>query len=254
MLKTRYKDKEEIPEGFESLYTEKDGEWVVTGIEGLKTEEDTKKLQESLVKERAEHKATKEKLSKFGDHNPETLDDDLQELSELRIKVEKGDKPDEEKLAQLVEAKTKPIQKQLEKVTKERDEAIASRDSANQSLVQGHRRDAIFEAVSKKEGIRKDSVSAILRFAADELAFDEASSEFRTDAGLNTSEWLEEFCDKNSYVMEPSKSGGALGGNEGDRGGGNPFKTENISDQMLLKKSDPVRYEKLKKQHEAASK
>ena len=37
MLELIYNSAEEIPSGFESLYTEKDGKWHLTGIKGMKT-------------------------------------------------------------------------------------------------------------------------------------------------------------------------------------------------------------------------
>ena len=63
MLELIYNSTEEIPSGFESLYTEKDGKWHLTGIKGMKTSDDVTKLQTSLRKERDDHKKTKDRLA-----------------------------------------------------------------------------------------------------------------------------------------------------------------------------------------------
>lgn len=257
-LKLTYSSRDDIPQFAldADLYTEKDGKWVLTGVEGMKTDQDVANVQEALRKEKEDHKATKEKLRPFAElgKTAEELGTMDQEFEELKIKVDESHKTDEEKLNQLVEAKQRPLLKQIETLTAERDEFKQSSEEANRKVVEGQRRDAVIEAITKKEGIRKDATAAIMKFASEELKFDDSDLEFRTDAGLNASEWLDGFCDSNPYVMEPSKGSGARGGDAGDRTGDDPFVSGNITAQMRLKKSDPVRFEKLKKRYEESHK
>lgn len=253
-IKVSYVTEADIPEGFSELYTESDGKWTLTGVEGIKTQADIDAVRDGLVKERTEHKETKAKLKLFGDHKPEELDAMTQEVEELRIKAEAGGKLDDEKLTQLVEAKVRPVQKELDKAILERDESRADAEGSKTRLTQSSRRDAVFAAIGAKEGIRKDTNGPILKFAEDELVFDAETKEFSTEAGLNVTEWLDGFCDKNAYVMEVSKSGGVGGGGDHEKGGDNCFTKGNITDQMRLKKSDPVRYERLRKAYDETQK
>lgn len=253
-LKIRYDNEADIPEGYKDLFTEKEGKWELTGIDGLKTQADIDAVREGLVKERTEHKETKAKLKAFGEHKAEEVDAVMQEVEELRIKVEDGGKMDDEKVAQLVDAKVRPVQKELDKAIGERDGFKTQAEASDAKLVQSGRRDAVFGAIAAKEGIRKDSSAAILKFATDDLEFDGDAGTFATEAGLTVGEWLDGFCDKNAYVMEASKGGGTGGDGNHERGGKNCFTEQNVTAQMRLKRSDPDRYEKLKKEYDAPKK
>lgn len=249
-IKTSYAAESEIPEGFAELYTETDGKWMLTGVDGMKSQADIDAIREGLTKERMEHKETKAILKKFGDHKPDEVDAIVQEVEELRIKVEAGGKLNDEQVAQLVDAKVRPVQKDLDKAIGERDEAISRATASDTRLVQSSRRDVVFAAIGAKEGIRKDTNGPILKFAEDELVFDSDTNEFATEAGLSVGEWLDGFCDKNTYVMEPSQGGGTGGGSDRDKAGDNCFTKKNVTEQMRLKRSDPVRYERLKKAYD----
>ena len=81
-LDLQYEKKEQIPAGFEDLYTEKnvenaEGEMIptffLTEINGMKTEQDTNKLETALKAERTEHGETKKKLKIWDGKDPEKL-------------------------------------------------------------------------------------------------------------------------------------------------------------------------------------
>jgi len=134
-LKLSYKTKEEIPDWAleNGLYTEKNGEWFFIGVDGMKSEEDIKRIQDSLQKERNDHKDTKAKLKAFNEleKTPEELAEIEQELSEVKIKLDETHKTDEEKLNQLVEAKSRPLQKKIKDLEAERDQNKQEAESAN---------------------------------------------------------------------------------------------------------------------------
>ena len=87
-LKTIYDKQEEIPEGFGELYAERNGKFELTAVEGVKTQADIDRVQTALVKERADHKAVKDKLVAFGDVDPATLPVMQEELAEAKAKLE----------------------------------------------------------------------------------------------------------------------------------------------------------------------
>ncbi len=62
-LKSVYDNSAEIPEAYRELYSEREGRMELTAVEGVRTNADIERLQESLRKERDDHKATREKLS-----------------------------------------------------------------------------------------------------------------------------------------------------------------------------------------------
>src|SRR4051812_33728781 len=69
-LKTIYEKAEDIPEGFNELYLERNGKFELTGIEGVKTQADVERVQDALRKEKELHKAAKSALEKWGDLDP----------------------------------------------------------------------------------------------------------------------------------------------------------------------------------------
>ena len=121
-LKLKYSSQEDIPAGYEDLFTEKDGEWHLTGIEGMKTQEDITRLSESLRKEREDHKKVKDVLAKLGgpDLDADALVEKLDEYEELKLRVESGEggKIDDKKVEELVEQR---VQRRLAPVERERD-------------------------------------------------------------------------------------------------------------------------------------
>ena len=82
-LELVYETKEDIPAGYEALFTERDGKWHLTGVKGIKSQGDIDRLQTALTKERNDHKKTKETLARFGNHDADQLANDLDELEEL---------------------------------------------------------------------------------------------------------------------------------------------------------------------------
>jgi glutamate synthase domain-containing protein 2 len=69
MLKAVYEKQDEIPEAYRPLYQEKQGKFELHGVEGLKPESAFAALNESLRKERTEHKATREKFAPLADRD-----------------------------------------------------------------------------------------------------------------------------------------------------------------------------------------
>ena len=56
----------DVPAEFHVLYTERNGQFEMTGVDGMKTQADIDRIQVSLVKERNDHKALKDKVGTLG--------------------------------------------------------------------------------------------------------------------------------------------------------------------------------------------
>src|SRR3974390_550562 len=87
-IKPFYPTQEEIPEQYRDLYSERGGRFDLTGVEGVKTQADIDKLNESLRKERADHKATKDKLTAFGELDPTDIHAQLEAGKEAQARIE----------------------------------------------------------------------------------------------------------------------------------------------------------------------
>lgn len=257
VLKVKYEAAEDIPAGFETLYTEKDGNWVLTGIEGLKTSEDTTKLTDALAKERKEHKATKDKLAAFKDLTPEQLKKDQEELEELRIRVEAGEgKMDKEAVEKLVDSKVKI---KLAPVEKERDDlraAVAEKDGTINTLNSTITRSRIETEVRKVAESLKVVPTAIddaVELANKFLEVQEDGSIVTrevgsTVGGLTAKDWLEEMKDKRPHWWPASQGGGGKGGKDVEHFPNNPWSKEheNLTEQGRIMRADPKRAEQMK--------
>lgn len=253
-LKAIYDSKEDIPEQFQELYTERDGKFELTGIEGIKTQADVDRVQEALRKEKNDHKDTKDKLKTFEEVDLEQVKKDQDELTELRAKIEAGagegfdqEKFDEavDKLANARVATAKaPLEKDLEKVTKERDELKDQNDQyAHKETVR-----TITDAVRRAAGESKVIDSAM----DDIIMLGERVFEITEDGKVVTRDevgvtpgiapdiWLAEMQDKRPHWWPMSQGGGGKGGNGAGGFANNPWSHEhwNMTAQGKMVRED----------------
>lgn len=263
VLKAIYENKEEIPEGFSELYTERGGKWELSGIEGIKTAADVDRISVGLTKEREEHKKTKEKLAAFGELDPTQAQKDADQIHELQTKLETAEaaagdgKPDEAVIDKLVEARVatvvKPLQRDLDKANKLN---VENGDTITAFELKDTNR-SITDAVRKAAGESKIVTSAM----EDVLMLSERVFEVAEDGGVLTRDnvgvtpgidpvvWLSEMQDKRSHWWPTSQGGGAGGGN-GSGGGSmadNPFsfKGWNMTKQGEEVRTNPERAARL---------
>src|ERR1039458_8330945 len=112
MLKTVYATQEEIPAGYEALYTERNGKWELTGVSGVKTQADIDRVQAALVKERTDHKAVKALLAPFEGLDAEVIHLQATELEETKAQldaIKKDGTIDDTKLEPIITARLKQI-------------------------------------------------------------------------------------------------------------------------------------------------
>lgn len=260
LLKFKYKKKEDIPEGYEKLYTEKDSEWVFTAISSLKTDEDVQALQTANRNERELHDETKLKLRKYTDivseEGLETLQKDIDDLEDFR---ESGDpehknNPDAKFTQQDIDI---TVEKELKRSTRESERALkVATDSnveltaENETLKTNHRTSVIKDAVvlgSAETGLLSGTMEDIQEIA---LRICEVTDEGKVVvkegngdiSGLDISTVLkEEWPDKKPYFYEASKSGGGKGGTDTNFNGDNPFHKDsiNLTNQSKMIKDTP---------------
>lgn len=253
-LELQYSSMAEVPQGFESLYTEKDGKAVLTGVKGVSgfaAEKAT--LTKSLNAEREAHKATKAKLNEINTQ-VETL---TTERDELQIKVESGGKPDDGKIAELVERRVKlatgPLEKKVQAAESRASELESKLGEATQTIRSGKINSAIQEAANKA-GIDPKMMTAAVRLLSSELDIDDTGNIIAREGGMFTPGLdlggvLNEAKQHFPNLWPLSQGGGAKGAGGLPDGQKNPFtyKDWNMTEQFSLMAKDKPLAERLAK-------
>lgn len=266
ILKAKYDNKEDIPAGFEELFEERGandegegGQWLLKrdAIEGIKTEGDVQRVQRALSKATTEKKELKKKLDAFGDHDPEQLAKDLDELEELRAKAAGGDDPDdaqkEEIIQKRIEAAKRPLERKLAELEKERDEYKGQTEElVTQRMVD--RRESHMRKAATAAGLRNEAIEDAILYADHFEENDEGKFVTKEDVpgvtpGLDAEVWFSEMKDKRPHWWPASQGGGAEGNRGGSPGASNPFSQSawNKTEQGRLAQSDPKKAEQFAK-------
>lgn len=247
-LDISYDSADDIPAGFEGLYTEKDGKHVLTRVKGLKTTADVERLQTALTKERTDHKTAKQQLSTLTAHGTvEEIIANLDRIPELEAKQGKGDPADVEKI---VTARLTPVQREL----KAAQDQLAEKDK----LIDGYKgketKQTIGEAVRKAAKalkVRDSAIEDAIMYGERVLTIDETGNVVtKENAGVTpfvtADELLREILPNRSHWLEDSFGGGSGGGKGGDFTK-NPYSHDDwdIGAQMALYKSNPDKARKM---------
>ncbi len=260
----QYPTEEEIPEALRAEYAQTDGEgvWLVDIEGGLKTNEDVEKTMTSLKAERAAHSQTKGKLKAFGEHTPETIEELSSTREELQVQVDAHGAPDEEQmenLKKLVDVRvgngTRPLERQIETLTKERDDAFGERDVLRTERDQGNIVTTVTRA-GKEVGIEAAPLGTDVASWAG-LTFELVDDVVvQKNTGLTPKDVLTDMkaAGDRPHWFGPTVSADARGGKAGIASGENPFardaKTGLLKDSgkaMGLTKSDPEAARRLAK-------
>jgi len=223
---------DEIPENYRDLYTERDGKHVLTGIAGVKTQADIDRMQTGLTKEREEHKATKERLSKWGDLDHDEVLAKLDKIPELEV-LAKGNKEEfETKLEELTETRIGSRMAPVERENKTLKEKLQETTTELETM----------KVAAKKRVIQDDVMAAaqtakvIPEAMPDMKLFAETVFEVTEDGavltkenpygvtpGLSADVWLQEMQESRPHWW-PLSSGGDSKGSGGVAGmSQNPF-------------------------------
>lgn len=223
-IKIQYDTVDDVPETFAELYTERDGKYVLTGVEGMKTQKDIDNLAEALRKERADHKAIREKFSIFADKDLDEIQTQLDSLPALLTELEtlKDPSRDPANLDALVEARAKarmtPLERQLAELTGKYNTATGERDALNSRLVRKQIEDVV-RAEALKTQVVSTALDDIIQIAGSIFELTDTGEVRTKDTGLDASLWFSEQKDKRPHWW-PTTTGADADGNR--NGGGFP--------------------------------
>lgn len=237
MLKTIYDTKEEIPEGFESLYTEKGGKWELTGVVGVKTQADIDRVQEALRKEKLDHKAAKDALKPFEGIDPEVVHTQTTELEEVRAQldaIKKDGTIDEAKLEPIINARVKqmvaPVERDKASIQKQLDaqkvltaaketEAVELRQTIVTGEVERAIRDAAIVAKVLPTAVGDVVLRGLRNFERTEDGRIITKDSSGNTPGLTPAEWLKDEMERSPHWWPASVGGGAQGSGPNGKGG-----------------------------------
>ena len=217
--------KEDIPEQYQDLYTEKDGQYELTGVEGIKTQADVDRLSEALTKERKDHKSAKEQLSVWDGLRFDEVRSSLDRMPELESLAEKASDKNVEELVEkrlegAIKTRTAPLERDVETLTKERNESV--------ELVKGLTAEKITRTIH--DSVRAELVKnkVIPEAHEDALMLADRMFEVREDdgkvvtrdtvgvtPGVEAGMWLSEMKEKRPHWWPPSQGSGAGGSGGG---------------------------------------
>lgn len=246
-----------VDEKYHDLYTEKNGKYELTGVSGFKTQADIDRIQSGLLKERNDHKATRERFAFIADHDPQELQAMLDKYPELEAAA--AGKLDDAAIQKLVEGRlstaTAPLKRDLDKLAKDLAEkdALIGAYTAKERTRAIH--DSVREAVGKHKGFQSAAVEDAMVFAERMLEVSEDGRVITRDGvgvtpGVEASVWLTDMQIKKPHWWGNTAGGGAPGSNSGGASGVNPFSHEgwNMTEQGRLLAENRSRAEQLAKQ------
>jgi hypothetical protein len=241
-IKTEYASKEEIPAGFETLYTETDGKFLLTEVDGMKTEADIMRLQTALTKERADHKSVKTKFAPLANLDVTEVLEKLDRFPELE-ELAKG-KVDEVKLESIVQQritqKLTPLQRQLAEAEKKAKEFEDQVTHFKKVQIEETISSAILKAAKAAKITDEAVLDDVVKIARFDMELDQDTSEVRVKDGNTLASYFTTMQSKKAHWWGPTIGGGASGSNRGNRVTNNPFSNEywNLTEQGRLIKED----------------
>lgn len=255
-LKIMHDTVDEIDEGFRSLYSEKDGKYHLTGVEGVKTQADIDRLNESLRKERNDHKALKDRFSVFGEQDPSEILSKLDKYPELEAAAE--GKMDEAKINEIAESRVRtklaPVERELGQF-KTKTEALAQENEQLKNTLRSRDiKDNVMSAALKGKVI-DTALEDVLMLADRVFEVNEDGTVTTKDGvgvtpGITPEAWLQEMQPKRPHWWPASEGGGSRGGGGGGDGfSENPWSHEhwNMTKQGQILTADATKADRMAK-------
>ncbi|MDV6347483.1 hypothetical protein R2083_08140 [Nitrosomonas sp. Is35] len=240
---------------FHELYTEQsDKTYLLTGVEGMKTQGDIDKVTQALVKERADHKALKEKFALLGDQDPVDLLAQLDRIKELEAAA--AGKIDEAKINEIVEGRLRTKLGPVERENKQLKDQLAAEQGVTAELKAKDQKRTIHDkarAAALKIGVIPEALDDILLYADNVMEITEDGRVITKDQvgvtpGVDPEVWLSEMQQKKRYWWPASQSGDSKGnGGGGGISGDNPWTATgwNITKQTEILNADQKRAEQM---------
>ncbi len=254
LLAVSYESDTDIPSEYLSLYSERNGKWVLTGVAGIKTDEDVQRLQDSLRKEREDHKATKQKFAAFNGLDANEVQAKLDRIDELEAAA--GGKIDEVKLNEMVETRLRSRTAPLERKVTQLEQQLQERDGVVKELTQKEKTRRIHDHIRKAATtakLRETAVEDAIVLGERILDINENGDVVTRDnvgvtPGVGVDVWLTEVQTSRPHWWGESVGAGARGG-AGLGNISNPFTHENwnLTAQGALLKTNRAKAEQLAK-------
>lgn len=240
---------------FHELYTQKGDKYELTGVEGFKTQADVDRINAALVKERNDHKDTKNKFAPFASFDPADVQSKLDRFEELELAA--AGKLDENKINAIVESRLK---QKVGPIERERDlykSQIGEKDTLlgqfqaerTQRTIFDKIRDAAVSAKVLPEAMEDAMMLAERVFEVTESGAVVTKDNVGVTPGIDASVWFTELQSKKPHWWGPSAGGGARGTGTPGSGNTNPFSHEhwNLTEQGKLVMTNRQRAEQLAK-------
>lgn len=254
-LKIKVDNLDVVEAAFHSLYTQQtDGSYLLTGVEGLKTQADIDHVTKSLIKERGDHKALRDKFAVLGERDPVDILADLDRIPELEASA--SGKVDDTKLNEMVEARIKTKLAPIERENKQlQDKLTAAQIQVNDFSAREKRRtihDKVREAAIASK-MMPEAYDDVLMYADAMMDLTEDGRVVTKDQvgvtpGLDPTVWLTEMQQKKRYWWPGSQSGNSFGSEGGGNlGGENPWSATgwNLTKQAEIHSQDPKRADQM---------
>lgn len=233
---------------FHELYVERNGKFEIGNIEGIRTQGDIDRLQSSLVKERNDHKITKDKFAPFAELDITDIQAKLDRIPELEAAA--SGKLDETKISELVETRIKgriaPIERELNKAKGE----LTLKDEIINGFTTKERNRTISTAISiaaRKAGVQDSAIDdAVLLgeriFDVDETGAVVVKDQVGFTPGVDPTVWFSELQPKRAHWWPASSGGGATGTGGRQGGATNPWSADNwnMTEQSAIFRTNPV--------------
>jgi len=253
-LKQKLTTLEGLDPAFHELYTEQaDKTFLLTGVEGMKTQGDIDKVTQALVKERADHKALKEKFSLLGDQDPVDLLAQLDRVKELEAAA--AGKIDEAKINDIVEGRLRTKLGPIERENTQLKAQLAAEQQVSTELKSKDRKRTIHDVARSaaiKLGVIPEALDDVLLYADSILDLTEDNRVVTRDQvgvtpGIDPEVWLTEMQQKKRYWWPGSQSGNSTGSGSSGISGDNPWTATgwNLTRQGEIVNQDPKRAEQL---------
>jgi hypothetical protein len=227
MLKLKYDSLDQVPAKYLDLYEIKDGVYLLTGVELPPSKEaDVQRLQTALTKERSDHSSTKEKLKPFENIDPATVQASLDELEELRIKVDGLKDTDVEgKVQKLVDSKVERIKATYEREKQQLTTKLSTYEQQvadlSGTITKTKINGALMKAAQENKIVPTAMEDILLHSSMFEVS--ESGDIISKESKLDVNVWLQDMKDKRPHWWPASVGGGASGSNSNGGGSNNPW-------------------------------
>lgn len=241
---------------YHTLYIERDGKFHLN-VKGATSPEQTKALKDEAGRYRIELKDANDKLAKyavFGD-DVEAIHTKLDRIDELEAAA--GDKIDEAKMTELVEARLRtklaPIERQLETALKDsldKDVKINDFESKDRTrLISDHVREAAVKSKLIGTAVDDALVLAERMFDIDDSGTVITKDNVGVTPGVTADVWLTDMQATRPHWWPDSQGGGSRGSGTGQGHGKNPFSREswNLTEQGQLVRADAGKADQMAK-------